>query len=82
MREKIKEIINDAKELDQNLDHVNNLISGGYLDSLETLMLINALELEFDVKFSFNDDIFKNLESVDKIENMLKLKKNMCDALD
>ena len=82
MREKIKTIINDTKYLDENIEHINNLISGGYLDSLEALMLINALELEFNVKFSFTDDIFENLESLDKIENMLKLKKNMCDALD
>jgi len=80
MREKIKTIISDIKSLDEDLERVYNLISASYLDSLEVLMLINALEMEFNVKLTFNDDIFRNLESLDRIENMLKSKISICDA--
>lgn len=75
MREKIKKIIKDVVELDKEPENIPNLISGGYLDSFDTLMLINSLETEFKVKFDFGDDLIKNLESLDKIEQLLKSKK-------
>ena len=74
MRERVKKIVNETKDLGKDLENVCNLISGGYLDSFETLMLINSLELEFKVKFNFNDDLVRNLESLDKIEKLLESK--------
>lgn len=74
MRERIKKIINEINGLGDKSEKISNLISGGYLDSFETLILINSLELEFKVKFNFSDNLVKNLESLDKIENLLKSK--------
>jgi 2-polyprenyl-3-methyl-5-hydroxy-6-metoxy-1,4-benzoquinol methylase len=74
MRERIKKIINEIKRLGDKTEKIPNLISGGYLDSFETLILINSLELEFKVKFDFSDNLVKNLDSLDKIENLLKSK--------
>lgn len=74
MRERIKKIINEINGLGDKSEKISNLISGGYLDSFETLILINSLESEFKVKFNFSDNLVKNLESLDKIENLLKSK--------
>ena len=64
-----------------NLENIPDLISGGHLDSFQTLILINSLELEFKVKFNFDDNLIKNLESLDNIEKLLKLKEAKNDLV-
>jgi len=76
MKEKIKKIILEIIDLDQNPEQITNLISDGHLDSFETLMLINSLETEFQIKFDFNDDLIKNLDSIKQIAELIQSKSN------
>ncbi len=78
MREKIINIINDISGLGEKVENISDLISGGHLDSFGILMLINTLEVEYNINFDFNDELFENLNSVNKIEKMLKSKKSAC----
>jgi len=76
MKDRIVAILRDASEVENDVFGIPNLISGGYLDSFATLMLINGLEMEFGVTFDFDDDLIENLDSVEKIEGLLKRKLN------
>lgn len=71
MKERIVQLIKETKGSDDVPENIDNLVSGGYLDSMEVLMLISALEMEFKVTFTFNDEIFKRLESLEKIEDLI-----------
>ena len=72
MKDRIVAIISDVAELEEDVVNIPNLISGGYLDSFSTLMLINSLEMEFGITFEFDDDLIENLDSVDKIKDVIK----------
>ena len=76
MKDRIVAIIRDATEVEGDVFSIPNLISGGYLDSFATLMLINGLEMEFEVTFEFDDDLIENLDSLKKIEDLLIRKLN------
>ena len=53
------------------------LVSDGYLDSFNILILISSLEKTFNVKIKLKNFDVKNLEDLIKIEKLIKkLKKN------
>ncbi len=72
MTNKIKSLITEAAGKELDLDNITNLISGRHLDSFSALILINVLEQEFGLEFSFDDDLIGSLESVKGIEKMIK----------
>tara|TARA_E500000178_G_scaffold267163_1_gene264592 strand:- start:12185 stop:12427 length:243 start_codon:yes stop_codon:yes gene_type:complete len=53
------------------------LVSDGYLDSFNILILISSLEKTFNIKINLKNFDIKNLEDLIKIEKLIKkLKKN------
>lgn len=74
MTDKIKSLITEAAGKELDLDNIMNLISGRHLDSFSALILINSLESEFKVEFSFDDDLIGSLESVAGIEKLIRSK--------
>ncbi len=72
MKDKIVMIISEVANLQGDILNIPNLISARYLDSFTTLMLINSLEMEFGIQFDFGDDLIENLDSVDRIEALIK----------
>ena len=71
MRNKIITILKDMTGLGDEIENVEGLIINGYLDSFSALMLINSIELEYNIQFDFNDNLFENLDSLDKIEKLI-----------
>jgi len=72
MKDRIVAIVSEVAELEDDVLNIPNLLSGGYLDSFTTLMLINSLEIEFGITFEFDDSLIENLDSVARIEDVIK----------
>lgn len=69
--EKILAILKEVKPT-KNLEGVTDIIEGGYIDSMELLMLISMLNESFDVEVSVDDIIPENFNSVDAISAMVE----------
>lgn len=72
MRETIIEILEEIKA---GVDYENEsgIISRGILTSLNVFALINALSNEFDVQIGADKLLPENFDSVNAIENLIKL---------
>ncbi len=51
------------------------LVSDGYLDSFNILILISSFEKNFNIKINLNNLDIKNLEDLEKIEKLIKRSK-------
>lgn len=71
MREEIISIINEISNIGDNVYHCKNLVSGKHLDSFSVLMLVTQLEDRFNVSLELNDELFVNLDSVERIEKLI-----------
>jgi len=71
MRNRIASVLKEMTGLEDEVETVEGLITNGYLDSFSALMLINTLELEYNINFDFDDNIYDNLDSLDKIEKLI-----------
>jgi acyl carrier protein len=72
IRDKIKKIILEIEDLEGDLDLIQGLISRSYLDSYAVLMLVSALEKNFDLKIQFDESFIQKLDTVDAIENLIR----------
>jgi acyl carrier protein len=70
-KEELVDLINEICQIDGNLENIQNLVSGGYLDSFNVLILITQLESKFSVSLEFNEDMFDQLDSVEKIYKLV-----------
>ena len=70
-KEELVDLINEICQIDGNLENIQNLVSGGYLDSFNVLILITQLESKFSVSLEFNEDMFYQLDSVEKIYKLV-----------
>ena len=70
-KEELVDLINEVCQIDGNLENIQNLVSGGYLDSFNVLILITQLESKFSVSIEFNEDMFDQLDSVEKIYKLV-----------
>lgn len=68
-KERILKCLKNVKGLD--FCEEKNLISGGYVDSFEMLMLIKELEAEFGIKIAFERIMTENFNSIVSIETII-----------
>lgn len=73
-KEKVVEILRNIKPT-VNLENVQDIIDGGFLDSLELLSLITALSEQFHIEIGFEYISPENFNSVDAIVGLVNLLK-------
>jgi len=66
-KEEIILLIEGICQLEGDIGSIQDLVSGGYLDSFNVLILITQLESKYNCSVEFNEDLFSRLDSVDKI---------------
>lgn len=66
-KEEIILLIEDICQLEGDIGSIQDLVSGGYLDSFNVLILITQLESKYGLSIEFNEDLFTQLDSTDKI---------------
>lgn len=71
LEEQIMEIVSENTEKEQPLDLTNSLSELG-IDSLDVLMVINAIEDEFNI--TIDDGDFKDIKTIGDILNILRKK--------
>lgn len=71
LEEQIMEIVSENTEKAQPLDLTNSLSELG-IDSLDVLMVINAIEDEFNI--TIDDGDFKDIKTIGDILNILRKK--------
>ncbi|MDR2940126.1 MAG: acyl carrier protein [Clostridiales bacterium] len=76
MRGQIKEFLEQRFELefDGDLGFDTDLFDGGFIDSLESLVIINYIEKEFKIKISPNDLIGNPFNSLNDIADFVDMK--------
>ncbi|BAK46591.1 MAG: phosphopantetheine-binding protein [Lachnospiraceae bacterium] len=65
------EVLEDIKE-DVDFEHIDNLVDGRYLDSLDILQIISALNDEFDISIPAADIIPANFNSAKSMWAMVQ----------
>ena len=70
-KEELVVLVNELCQIDGNIENIQKLVSGGYLDSFNVLILITQLESKFSVSLEFNEDMFEQLDSVEKIYKLV-----------
>ena len=70
----IKQFLVDNCGLKKNIDHNELIFSSNKIDSLNILKLVQYIEQLMNIKISPLDVNFKNFDTINKIENFLKLK--------
>lgn len=55
----------------RDLEKVDNIVEGGYIDSFELMALIETLAERFSVEISIDDIIPENFNSLDAIARMV-----------
>ncbi len=71
VREKLNSILTEVKPA-KNLESVQNIIEGGYLDSFELMLLISRLGEEFGIEIDIDEIIPENFNSVDAMCGMIE----------
>mgnify|MGYP003963666463 FL=1 len=67
----IEAILNEVVQLDR-LNEINNLVTGGHLDSFDTLALISKIEDKYDISIEFTEDVFSQLDSISNIKFLIR----------
>ena len=70
-KEKVVEILNNVKPT-VNLENVQDIIDGGYLDSIELMSLIMSLMEHFKVEISIDEISPENFNSIDAMVALIK----------
>jgi acyl carrier protein len=74
--EKITEILSTILDKDlREINETDNLAQYG-LGSLNSIDLVISLESEFDVTLEGDDLLIENINTVQKIKNLLEMRKN------
>ena len=66
-KEEIVLLIKDLCQLEGDIEDIQDLVSGGHLDSFNVLILITQLESTYSRSIEFNENLFAQLDSIDKI---------------
>lgn len=76
-------LINILSGIKEEIDYssVKELVTGGYLDSMDLLTLIGDIEEEFNIDIMANDIVPSNFDSVEAIWGMIQSKSNKCGEL-
>lgn len=71
VKEQIEAILKDIKPT-ASLTDVDNIIDGGYLDSLELMGLITSIMEHFGIEIEIEDISPENFNSVDAMASLVK----------
>ena len=71
IRERLISILTEVKPA-KNLETVQDIIEGGYLDSFELMMLISRMGEEFGVEIDIDEIVPENFNSVDAMCGMIE----------
>ena len=69
-RETVGKILKEIKPAG-DIENVQNLVEGGYIDSFELMALITALSERFHIEISVDDIVPENFNSLDAIARMV-----------
>ena len=69
-RERISIIMRGIKPT-KDLEDVQNIVEGGYIDSFELMALITVLSDEFNIEISIDNIVPENFNSLDGIAHMV-----------
>ncbi len=69
-REQVLQILHNVKPT-KNLEGINNIIEGGFIDSFELMLLITTLTETFGIEISIDEIVPENFNSVDAIAGMV-----------
>nr|AHF24548.1 phosphopantetheine attachment site [uncultured bacterium Contig248] len=69
-RELVAEIMKEVKPA-KDLEGVENIVEGGFIDSFELMMLITTLSERFGVEISIDEITPENFNSIDAISAMV-----------
>ncbi|MBE6025607.1 MAG: acyl carrier protein [Clostridiales bacterium] len=70
-REHVSNILKTVKP-SKDLENVENMIEGGYIDSFELMLLISTLCEEFGIEIGIDDIVPENFNSLDNIVDMVE----------
>ena len=70
-KERINNVLKQVKP-NKNLEGIDGIIEGGYLDSFELMALITMLSEEFDIEIDISEIIPENFNSIDAITAMVE----------
>ena len=74
-REKVLAILREVKPT-KNMEGLEDIIDGGYIDSFELMLLISLLNDGFGIEIGVDDITAENFNSVDSIAAMAERLKN------
>ncbi len=66
-KEEIILLIEDICQVEGDIGDIQDLVTGGHLDSFNVLILITQLESKYSRSIEFSEDLFAQLDSIDKI---------------
>ncbi|MCR4926347.1 MAG: acyl carrier protein [Lachnospiraceae bacterium] len=69
-KEKIIQILKEIKPA-KNLQDIEDIVEGGYIDSFELMMLITSLSEKFQVEIGIDDMTAENFNSVKAMAEMI-----------
>ena len=69
-KEKIIQILKEIKPA-KNLQDIEDIVEGGYIDSFELMMLITSLSEKFQVEIGIDEMTAENFNSVKAIAEMI-----------
>ena len=69
-RESISEIMKEIKPT-RDLEAVQDIVEGGYIDSFELMSLIAALSERFGIEITIDEIIPENFNSLDAVAKMV-----------
>jgi len=75
IKEQVVSILKEIKPA-KELETINDIIEGGYLDSFELMALIASLSEGFNVDITVDEIMPENFNSVDAMVNMIEMLKN------
>ena len=69
-REQVLEILKEVKPT-KNLENIQDIVEGGYIDSFELMLRITTLSERFGVEIDIEDIVPENFNSADAIARMV-----------
>ena len=69
-KEKIIQILKEIKPV-KNLQDIEDIVEGGYIDSFELMMLITSLSEKFQVEIGIDEMTAENFNSVKAMAEMI-----------
>ncbi len=71
IREKIVAILEEVKPT-KNLEGIEDIVEGGYIDSFELMALITAMSETFEIEIDVDEIVPENFNSIDAIASMVE----------